>query len=620
MQYCAIIEHKFTDLGVLIVANQRNEVPEYSLMIQTDDDVSKVKENIKGRPDEPIALTLDIFEIRPSLLDSLVSILKQNNNLQSVCLEIQNLSDDDFCTIINAVKDNPHITTFRLENTALTSDKDDKKINALTELITENTTITKLELDACDLEDKGITAIASALKGNTTLKSLAIRDDEINVNTATNAFADALRDNTTLTSLDLAATTIKDTATFLETLANNTTLQSINLWAVMRDETQENREKQLNTLTQWCKQNTSLTSLNLGSNFLNGAALNILLDGLSDDTSLTTLNLSCNDFSDLSDENTETLANWLRDNTTLTTLDLSGTNINENNINTIAQGLAKNTTLTTLKLDNNDLNNDSIQSLLGALETNTTIENISCEYNFSCSNAMKRKLYETLSSRKPHMKWGSWSKLILDDAIQATKPAWYITLEATVVNVTPYAAPDEFKDDLKTPLKGIKNIRQGIKDLVTRLATWPVYLHHFRVNDNQDSKAFDAYIRMSKPQKWIYGFTYPLSRIIKGGLLIGRGITQIAVTPFMWFARPLIKGISSLSTLFVARKTGKSYHDEAIANKQTAWRPAESYEVSPEKHIGRNYQYQANQSKPTDKESPRKDTPDENDQGPSHGT
>ena len=143
-------------------------------------------------------------------------------------------------------------------------------------------------------------------------------DDEV-----IGTFFQALTFNSTVTKLKLLKST-KVTNLLAQGLSVN---NSLSFWILL--------EEQIQALGV----NTSLSSLNLGSNAIGHGGANLLAQALRVNTSLSSLDLGSNS---IGDEEANLLAQALRVNTSLYSLDLGSYSINDYGANVLAQALRVN--------------------------------------------------------------------------------------------------------------------------------------------------------------------------------------------------------------------------------------------------------------------------------------
>ncbi|KAI8599963.1 hypothetical protein EDD21DRAFT_444928 [Dissophora ornata] len=176
----------------------------------------------------------------------------------------------------------------------------------------------------------------------------------------------SLKTNTTFTTLDLSSNWIEkeEALALFEALKNNTTLTTLNLQEISID-----KEGAL-ALSEALKSNTTLTTLKLTMNSIGMEGARALSEALKINTTLTTLDLTGNS---IGKEGALALSETLKTNSTLTILDLTANSIGNEGTLALSEALKSNTTLTTLELTGNSIGNEGALALSEALKTNTTL-------------------------------------------------------------------------------------------------------------------------------------------------------------------------------------------------------------------------------------------------------
>ena len=240
-----------------------------------------------------------------------------------------------------------------------------RRIPALSQVLTVNTSLTTLNLSGNSIGAEGATSLSQALAVNTSLTTLNLSRNSIGAEGAT-TLSQALAVNTSLTTLDLSDNSIRsEGATSLsQALAVNTSLTTLNL------SRNSIGTEGATSLSQALTLNTSLTTLNLSFNLIGVEDATSLSQAFAVDTSLTTLNLSVNF---IGVEGATSLSQALAVNTSLTTLNLSVNFIGVEGATSLSQALAVNTSLTTLTLSRNSIGNEGAASLSQALAVNTSL-------------------------------------------------------------------------------------------------------------------------------------------------------------------------------------------------------------------------------------------------------
>jgi hypothetical protein len=176
------------------------------------------------------------------------------------------------------------------------------------------------------------------LSNNATLTTLDLRDNNIGDEGA-HALAAALGDNATLTALHLSHNNIgAEVARALAAALGN---------------------------------NVKLTQLLLGSNDIGAEGARALAAALANNATLTSLDLAG---TNIGDEGARAFAAGLANNATLTSLDLVANNIGAEGARTLAAALANSATLTTLYLFNNNIGAEGARARAAVLDTNRTLQ------------------------------------------------------------------------------------------------------------------------------------------------------------------------------------------------------------------------------------------------------
>lgn len=174
-------------------------------------------------------------------------------------------------------------------------------MNALTEALRSNTSLTSLELEGLPcyditgfvvvvdthLDTNDATSSAAALQVNTTLRTLSLRWNLLN-KTTTPILARGLQDNCTLQTLVLDRDHFGDEVAFAigRALATNTSLKMLELtYCDIRDDG-------VRALAEALKTKSTLQTLKLDGNFVDDLGAAALADGLQVNDSLLDLELS----------------------------------------------------------------------------------------------------------------------------------------------------------------------------------------------------------------------------------------------------------------------------------------------------------------------------------------
>ena len=265
-----------------------------------------------------------------------------------------------------------------------------------------STDSTEVKLSGKMVRDKDANKIANALKKNTiTLLDLSrnqIGNGEDNPDdveeTGSFILAKAVEINTSLTSLDLSGNYLngENANHFFEALKTNKTLTSLNLSS---DEINDD----IYSIDDALKENTTLTSLTLLGKEIGNSVANLIANGLKENTGLTSLS-----FGILKDEGAESIAEALKENKTLKKLVLT-CDMSDEGAESIAEALKENKTLTSLDLLGGFIEAKGANKIAEALKENTSLTSLVLKYShmisnpddsFDCHDALKKN--KTLTS------------------------------------------------------------------------------------------------------------------------------------------------------------------------------------------------------------------------------
>ena len=205
------------------------------------------------------------------------------------------------------------------------------------------------------------------------LQTLRLDDRQIRASHV-DVLSDALKSNTTLTELNLSSNFIGDAgaASVADALKSNTTLTKLNL------SSNGIGAAGAASVADALKSNSTLTKLNLSENDIGDAGAASVADALKFNTTLTKLNLSSNG---IGAAGSASVADALKSNTTLTKLKLSSNGIGAAGAASVADALKSNSTLTELNLSENDIGDAGAASVADALKSNTTLTELNLSEN-----------------------------------------------------------------------------------------------------------------------------------------------------------------------------------------------------------------------------------------------
>lgn len=324
--------------------------------------------NGTGIDEDVTELDLESHIFGDEFIQPLCQVLSANKSLTWINFKYCEIKFHMFPPIFKALSAHPTLVHLKLNGSY------ELKSKQLEDLLAPNSALTKLNLHSCDIRDEGLVDLLRVLEHNSTLKSLNLSANNI-------------------------AIEISGSKTLSEILKLNR-LTSINL---KLNHFHHYETKSIKFLSEGLQQNTSLTSLNLGGNWIECKAYQWLAEGLKAHPSLTELDLMGSDITGA--------AKWLGElltyNHVLRNLKLSGTeglteeacrvlglhfshlesvtltrcNITDKGAHWLAQGLLADSQLTNLDLMRNNLGASGCQELCAALKTNATLQRLDMRFN-----------------------------------------------------------------------------------------------------------------------------------------------------------------------------------------------------------------------------------------------
>ena len=107
----------------------------------------------------------------------------------------------------------------------------DEDTSHLSNMLSINKTLDKLQLSNCNITDNGVQYICEGLSKNQTLTELSIRDNPQITSVSTSSIAELINTTKSLTELHLNDTSLNndDIKTICTTLVENTTIQTLYL-------------------------------------------------------------------------------------------------------------------------------------------------------------------------------------------------------------------------------------------------------------------------------------------------------------------------------------------------------------------------------------------------------
>ena len=213
---------------------------------------------------------LNIHSININNVEYLYDVLTQNISLES--LAIADYGYEFIKNIINSLKNNSSILTFKLEISNFDNEHINKINNDLSELLYVNTTLQSLLISFntmnADNQNKKINcnynSLFKILENNTSLTSLKIYScfpDNFYINDESiNILSNSLEKNTTLTNLIIDCENINNYENIINSLKYNSTLTSLTL--TINYNINDN-------ITEMLQSNTTLTELNMPTRIYN---------------------------------------------------------------------------------------------------------------------------------------------------------------------------------------------------------------------------------------------------------------------------------------------------------------------------------------------------------------
>lgn len=165
------------------------------------------------------------------------------------------------CILSHAIKMNPYLTHLNLESNSLSQGD---KFYKITMLLKSNKILKSLNLSKCGLGIEDAEAISKGLTDNQSLTSLNLSKNKIMTKGATHIFESLQGENSKLQNLDLSSNSIESEAieSLIHTLEDNNVLKKLNLYNNMLSETIGR------SLAIACKNNKSIQAINLSYNNL----------------------------------------------------------------------------------------------------------------------------------------------------------------------------------------------------------------------------------------------------------------------------------------------------------------------------------------------------------------
>ncbi|KAL0242597.1 hypothetical protein GEMRC1_005160 [Eukaryota sp. GEM-RC1] len=178
---------------------------------------------------------------------------------------------------------------------------------------------------------------------------------------------EALKTNSTITSLELSSNYIGDEGVraLAEVLKVNASVTSVNLHYNFI------KVEGARALAEVLKLNSSVTSVNLRTNSVGDVGARALADALNVNTSVTSVNLRANS---IGDEGARALAEALKVNASITSIDLRYNFIGDEGARALAEALKVNTSVTSVNLRANSIGDEGARALAEAFRVNHRVE------------------------------------------------------------------------------------------------------------------------------------------------------------------------------------------------------------------------------------------------------
>ena len=237
--------------------------------------------------------------------------------------------------------------------------------DVIAKMLTENTTVTWLNLSDNKLDSKCADKISEGLCINNTLKYLDLSFNKLDSECA-DKICEGLRNNNTLIFLDLSGNKLDSECAdkICEMLRNNNTLTDLDL--SFNKLGSEGADK----ISEGLCNNNTLTDLYLSGNKLDSECADKICEGLCNNNTLTDLYLSHNE---LDSKCADKICEMLCNNNSLTILDLSDNKLDSECADKISEGLCNNNTLTDLYLSHNELDSKCADKICEMLCNNNSL-------------------------------------------------------------------------------------------------------------------------------------------------------------------------------------------------------------------------------------------------------
>jgi Ran GTPase-activating protein (RanGAP) involved in mRNA processing and transport len=345
-----------------------------------------IKELFNGRHCRITSLDFSYNNLDATAIHTIAETLSINTTIETLSIKNIKLVESGGHEIIEALRNNKTITSLDLgcnnldEWYNLNEDIDEEYNKygvyaiieeytfAIANMIKENTTIVKLNLERNCLGEFGIDVIADALRVNTTITNLNLSLNNLE-EYGTQKIIDALYMNTTITKLNLSSNWLGENGALViaEALYVITTLRSLNLSHNYLRRNSFSSEIGIIAIANALCKNESITELDLEHNKIELNGARELSKALCVNTTLKILSLEHNK---LGEESVYEIGKALGVNTTLKVLNLSDNKLDKYGVHEIVGALRNNNTLTLLNIGCNDLSEKEEKLIRDTLREN----------------------------------------------------------------------------------------------------------------------------------------------------------------------------------------------------------------------------------------------------------
>lgn len=404
-------------LGIHVKISKINKSPDISILLHKLEELNKnisirsisftgyhfegvageaiIKELFNDRHCTMTSLDFSYNYLDANARHTIAEALCANTTIETLSLRNMKLVESRGHKIVDALRNNKTITSLDLGCNNLDASKSEGEWNNLDEdidevydkygvyaiiedyaivianMIKENTTIVKLNLESNCPGEIGIDGISDALRVNTTITNLNLSRNNLE-EYGTQKITDALYMNTTITKLNLSSNWLGEYGSLIiaEALIENTTLRSLNLsHNYLRRHSFSSEIGIIAIANALCKNNT-ITELNLEHNKIGLNGARELSKALCVNKTIKILNLEHNK---LRERGACAIAEALRVNTTLQCLNLNNNKLEKYEVHAIVDALCNNNTITSLHLVWNELGENERKRVRDALQKNHTL-------------------------------------------------------------------------------------------------------------------------------------------------------------------------------------------------------------------------------------------------------